>query len=348
MTPKERVIAALTRHEPDLVPHFEWILDPAVRKSMTGLDSELDFVEAFDLDAVAVAPDMRREAIDAEHHRDEWGIIRVSWGEYPNAVGHPVTGLRDLARLRVPDADVEYRFDAFREALRRFGGRRAVILRLRDVFSQPRDLMGFTAFLEAFYDAPDLVRELMRLSVGYSTRLARNARELGGEIIVVGDDIAGREGMLISPEMFRDFVLPPFRRLVRNFKDLGFLVIKHSDGDIMPVLDDFAESGIDCIDPVDPLAGMNLGMVKSRYGDRLAVKGNVDCVSTLVSGTPAQVRTAVRACLRAAGEGGGYILSSSNSIHAGVNPELYRAMLEARADFGRYPLDLDAHQEGGP
>ena len=89
MTAKGRVLAALRRQETDLVPHFEWILNPKVRHALTGLASELDFIEKMDLDGIAVGTDMRQEAIDSKHHRDEWGVIRVSWDEYPNAVGHP-------------------------------------------------------------------------------------------------------------------------------------------------------------------------------------------------------------------------------------------------------------------
>ncbi len=339
MTSKARVLAALRRREPDLVPHFEWILNPKVRLAMTGLESELDFIERMDIDAVAVSTDMRQEPVDSRHHKDEWGITRASWDEYPNPVGHPVATAEDLRRLTIPDPDAEYRFHSITAAMKRFGDERAVIVRLRDVFSQPRDLMGFSSFLAAFYTEPQLVRELMRISVDYNTRLARNARELGGEIIVVGDDIASSDGLLISPEMYREQVYPHFRELIGSFKDLGFLVIKHTDGDIMSVMDDLAASGIDCIDPIDPLGGMSLKVVKERYGDRLAIKGNVDCVKTLVSGTRAEVRNAVKACIRDAGPGGGYIISSSNSIHAGVDPALYRAFLEARREYGWYPLD---------
>jgi uroporphyrinogen decarboxylase len=345
MTPKERVRSALELEEPDIVPHFEWILNPDVRKAMTGLESEFDFIERFDIDGIAVNPDMRRDVVDSEHYKDEWGITRASWGEYPNAVAHPISGMRDLAELRIPDPDAEYRFDAIKTAMRRFGDERAVIIRLRDVFSQPRDLMGFSDFLAGFYTEPDLIQELMRISVDYNTRLAENARELGGQIVVVGDDIAGSDGLLISPEMYRQSVYPHFRRLVSNFKRLGYLVIKHTDGDIMSIMDDLVNSGIDCIDPIDPLGGMDIGTIKSRYGRRLAIKGNVDCVKTLVSGSIGDVRNAVKACIRAAGHGGGYILSSSNSIHAGVAPELYRAFLDARIEFGRYPLDDEALQE---
>jgi uroporphyrinogen decarboxylase len=276
MTPKARVLAALRRQEPDLVPHFEWILNPKVRYAMTGLTSELDFIEEMDIDGIAVGTDARQETVDSKHFKDEWGIVRVSWDEYPNPVGHPVATREDLEKLTIPDPDEEHRFDSIKAAMNRFGDERAVIIRLRDVFSQPRDLMGYSSFLAAFYTEPDLVQELMRISVDYNTRLAKNASDLGGDIIVVGDDIASSEGLLISPEMYRTQVYPHFKRLIRSFKDLGFLVIKHTDGNIMPILDMIVATGIDALNPMEPAAGMDIGLIKEVYGDRIALIGNID------------------------------------------------------------------------
>jgi uroporphyrinogen decarboxylase len=98
------------------------------------------------------------------------------------------------------------------------------------------------------------------------------------------------------------------------------------------------DAGTDGIDPIDPMGGMELAVVKTKYGDRVAIKGNVDQVTLLTEGTPEAVAERVRGCLAEAGLGGGYVCSSSNSIHSGVRPELYRAMVEAIHAFGRYPL----------
>ncbi len=341
MKPKERVIKTLQKKEPDRVPTFEWIISPSVIEKMTGQCDEIKFIELMDIDGMAVAPNMKKEIIDNRHYRDEWGIVRVSYEEYPMPVDYPVKNQEDLKKLRIPDPDADYRFDDIKRVVEAIGDTRAIIIRLRDVFSQPRDLMGFENFLIGFYIQPDVVERLMEISVDYSTRLARNIKELGGEIIVVGDDIADNGGLLISPEMYRKVVLPHFRKLVRNLKNLGFYVIKHTDGNIMEVVDDLVASGIDCLDPVDPLAGMDLAYMKQTYGNRICLKGNVDCVSTLVEKRPEDVIEEVKNCIRKAGEGGGYIISSSNSIHAGINPINYKTFLDAIKEYGTYPLDLE-------
>lgn len=335
------MIAALRREEPDRLPTLEWIISPKVIRAMTGQDSEIEFIRRMGLDAIAIGTNMKKEKVDDRHFRDEWGITRVSYDDYPNAVGHPVQDESDLKKITVPDPDADYRFDDIRDAMDELKGEKAVVIRLRDVFSQPRDLMGFENFLMGFYTQPDLVSRIMEMSVDYNSRLAENVKSIGGEIIVVGDDIADSKSLLISPELYREMVKPHFNRLIRKFKDLGLYVIKHTDGNIMDVIDDLIDSGIDCLDPIDPLAGMDIRAIKEKYGSRVCLKGNVDCVSTLVDKSPEAVIAETRQCILDASMGGGHIISSSNSIHAGINPVNYRVFLEAVEKFGHYPLELD-------
>ncbi len=72
--------------------------------------------------------------------------------------------------------------------------------------------------------------------------------------------------------------------------------------------------------------------------------GNVHCSHLLSFRTPDEVRQAVRECIAAPSPGGGHILSSSNSIHSGVKPENYVAMVEAVHEFGRYPISGQAQR----
>ena len=100
------------------------------------------------------------------------------------------------------------------------------------------------------------------------------------------------------------------------------------------------DSGIDCLDPLDPLGGMDLAEVKARYGQRIALKGNVDCAHLMSFGTPEEVAEATKEALRKGAPGGGYILSSSNSIHSAVKSGNYKAMLDTLCEYGRYPISL--------
>ena len=87
------------------------------------------------------------------------------------------------------------------------------------------------------------------------------------------------------------------------------------------------------------LAGMDIGEVKRKYGDRIAVVGNVDCTEILTKGTKYEIVEAVKETIAKASVGGGHIIASSNSIHPGISPENYYTMVEAAKEFGVYPLD---------
>jgi uroporphyrinogen decarboxylase len=108
----------------------------------------------------------------------------------------------------------------------------------------------------------------------------------------------------------------------------------------MPIIDIIMDSGIDCIDPIDPVAGMSLAHIKKTYGDRVSIKGNVDCANTLVYGSVEETIEETKNCIRTAAPGGGYILSSSNTIHASVKPENYLAMLDTLKKYGNYPIEV--------
>ena len=96
------------------------------------------------------------------------------------------------------------------------------------------------------------------------------------------------------------------------------------------------DAGPDAINPLEPVAGMDIRRVKEAYGDRVCLVGNIDCGELLSHGTRGQVDAAVCHCLAAASPGGGFILSSSNSIHSSVNPDNYLAMVEAGHAYGLY------------
>jgi uroporphyrinogen decarboxylase len=140
----------------------------------------------------------------------------------------------------------------------------------------------------------------------------------------------------MSPELVRQVLIPRLRKMVDVIHEEGALCIKHSDGNIYPILEDIANTGADGLNPIEPVAGMDLATTKRLVGDRMALVGNVDCAHLLPHGTVEQVRQTVRKCIADAAPGGGYLLSSSNSIHSSVNPRNLVAMVRATLEFGWY------------
>ncbi len=341
MTSRERIIATLEREEPDRLPNFEWKISRPMIEAFVPGGTEYDFIEAVGHDAVCCSPSYEKlEIIDDDTYVEEFHITRHLTGadRYPVSVGHPITDLNSFGEYEPPPLDSPVRFKKIDSVLKRFGGDKAVVVNLHDIFSFPRDLMGLDKYLMAFITDPELVRKIVKFSVDYNLELAQLVRKRGIDILGIGDDFADNRGPFVSPDMFREFLYPEFKRVVQGYKEMGFYVIKHSDGNLNPILDMLVDAGIDCLDPIDPLGGMDIGWIREKYGRQIARKGNIDCVKTLVEGPADRVRKEVIECIQEASPGGGHIISSSNSLHAGIDPALYRVMLETVEEYGSYPI----------
>ncbi len=355
MTGHERFMSALRREQPDRVPVWELIVNDPTLSAWGATDLE-SFVEAEDLDGVTIFEDLALRSPNADERIraglpadegedklvvDEWGII---WDYTDVAIPYPVSGpiltAADLKGYVPPDPDAPHRLVSLQSALERFEGQRAVVFLTHDGFEFPHYLRGGMDHLFFDYvDNPGLAHDLSEITLEYKIRLMKRAIEAGADAVVSGDDYAGREAPLMSPGHFRDFVLPYLKRSVQAAHEMGVPYIKHTDGNIWPIFDMLIEAGIDAIDPLEPIAGMDIGQVKTQYGDRVALIGNVDCTELLTNATEAQVEEAVKETISKAAPGGGYILASSNSIHPAVKPANYRAMADTAREWGTYPLD---------
>jgi uroporphyrinogen decarboxylase len=331
-------LTALKRETPDQIPTFEWFIDTQVGEALTGHRDPIDIVDALGVDGINIRPDYRRRQVEAGTFADEWGTVRKETGDcIPAILKSPVPDILQHRDYALPDVDAPGRFASLARAQERFGDTRALILNLRDGFSDMRDILGYENALMEIAAAPSCFRELLDRAVDYNLALARRARrEFGVEIVATTDDVATAHGLLMRPETYFGVIGPAFRRVMQGYKELGLKIIKHCDGNCSAVVDFWIEAGIDCLDPVDPEAGFDMADFKARYGDRICLKGNIDCKGALQYGTPHEVEAEVQRCIEKAGAGGGLILSSSNTIHRGVKPENYQAMLTALRQHGRY------------
>lgn len=338
MNSKERVLSVLERGMPDRVPHFEWMVDGRVRKALQPeARNTLEFYDMMGWDAVVVDTIYKKEKVGVKRWRSEWGfVIQETPEEHGIEVESPIKTLDDLECYTPPEPRKPERFTAIEEAIARYDDRKAVVVHLNDVFSLPRYLMGMQDLLMAIVTEPELVKGLVKLSVDHNLALAEEVAVRGVKIIYTGDDFAYNKGPLMSPKHFKESFYPGFKRVIQGFKDLGLYVIKHTDGNIWPIIDLIVDAGIDCLDPIDPQGGMDLAEVKAKYGDQIALKGNVDCAHLLSFGTVDEVVTATKEALEQGMPGGGFILSSSNSIHSAVKPENYAAMVNTVMEHGVY------------
>ena len=117
----------------------------------------------------------------------------------------------------------------------------------------------------------------------------------------------------------------------------GGYFIKHTDGNVWSILDDMVGAGIDAWHGIQPSIGMDLRLLKERYGDRLCFFGGVNC-ETLVAGTSDQARAEATYAIRHAAPGGGLVVTSGNVLQPGTRLENYLAARQAVHDAGRYPI----------
>lgn len=341
MNSLERVMTALRCEQPDRVPVWELIVNQPVIDALYGDITYHDFVER-ELDGVTLVEDQIKEPVGEDLERDEWGIVwEVPEFGIPYAVGHPLETWDDLAGYRAPDPEADHRLETLEVLVERFKGEKAIVFLGHDVYEFCAYLRGMDTLLMDYMLYPDKVKQLCRLIIDYKKRVMERALEMGADIGLTGDDYSHRQAPMMSPTHFEEFIQPYLAEIIEVTHQAGAPFVKHTDGNIWPIMDMMIDAGIDAIDPLEPIAGMDIGEVKQTYGDSLAVCGNVDCGELLSRGTPEQVVEAVKETIAKASPGGGHILASSNSIHPAVRPENYRAMLDAAAEFGEYPLDED-------
>lgn len=341
MTSEERVLKTLKREPVDRIPSFEWLTDKKVVEALCPGLSEEEFIYAMDLDAVCVELNYKTELVKADVYKDEWGQVKQYTAEaHPLPLYGPITDADDLKRYTPPNPHDGARYRSLESALERNKGKKAVILHLNDVLSVPSRLMTYEDFMCAMALEPEFISDLINMTVDIQLEMAAEAVKRGLKICYTGDDFAYTTGPLMSPQVFEELFYPPMKRVIGGYKELGLMVIKHTDGNILPIMDMILDSGIDCIDPIDPLAGMDLGYFKTHFGDRVAIKGNVDCAQLLSFGTVEETIEASKECIKVGGVGNGYIFSSSNSIHSSVKPENYKAMLDTLKKYGSYPIAL--------
>jgi uroporphyrinogen decarboxylase len=338
------VIAALERRQPDRVPFFECVIDERVMDALLpgcdyhqfnawiGLDIASQNRSSWSRDNV--------DMIDEEKglFRDKWGVIRAFGPEStPAPVEGPIKSPEDLKRYTPPDPNADDVLGQLPQIVARYQGKKAVTAICRDAFFNPAFLRGTGQYLMDMVDNPRLVQDLVDVALSYDIPAMQRMVAAGVDVVVFGDDYADKNSTLMSPKHFKQFILPGLKRCVDAAHEAGAYVLKHTDGNIMPVIDMIVGTGIDGLNPIEPQAGMDIGLIKERYGERIALVGNIDCGYILSQAPVEEVRQVTRQTIRIAAPGGGYCLSSSNSIHSSVKPENLMAMVQTLRQYGGYP-----------
>ena len=192
-------------------------------------------------------------------------------------------------------------------------------------------------FLKCYHLKPRLIKRYLKQRTRRAVIMVKVAADLGAELMFIGGDIAGNDGPMISPEKYREFLLPEMKAQADAMHRRGIFAFISSDGNLWPIIEDYLiESGVDGMMEIQVTAGMDLGRLKELYGNRICFTGSVDAQFTLVRGSVKEAERETRRAMDILSPGGGHILCSSNSIHPGVKPANFLAMLRTARRFGRY------------
>ncbi|MCX5913132.1 MAG: hypothetical protein NTV04_14525 [Deltaproteobacteria bacterium] len=235
----------------------------------------------------------------------------------------------------LPDPDHPARYEKVSEWIARFKSEYALFARIRMGSASLLESMGIEQFAYNVFDRPGFVKEVHRRFSEWTIRVLEHLNRMDFDFYWVNDDLADTKATFMSRAMYQEFFLP-YQKMVA--KAIQKPWVFHSDGNLMPILDDLLTLGMAGLHPIQQ-AAMDIGKVKSLYGKRVCLLGNIDLDYTLTRGTPEEVEREVRERIAVVGAGGGYIITSANSLPDYCKTENVWAMSKAIRKYGKYPLD---------
>ena len=354
LTHRERVLRALNHQATDRVPISmvgSYINAPAREqleiylRRERGMGSAEYLAAAVDLQAVGA----RYVGPPLPPGTDYWGVHRsaVSFGggDYDEIDHYPLADLAeisDLAAHRWPRADW-FDYTAIPEqiaACHAHGQYATWLYGSHNPFESSWYLFGFERIFQAMVENPELVHALLAQVTDVITAQLRGALEAADgqlDLVFTGDDIAGQQGLLLSLDMWEEFIKPCHQRLNAIVHGFGTKVIYHSDGAVTNAVPGLIDMGIDVLEALQfDAAGMDPQVLKSRHGEHLCFAGGVSVQKTLPFGSVADVRRETRMLLDTLGKGGGYLCGPSHAIQAGTPPENVLALFDTARDY--YPF----------
>ena len=367
MTHRERVMAALSHHEPDRVPidfggfpgatsinveayrrfkaYLGVVVDRELRianPAMFTAEVDKEILDLFGIDTLCGTPTVPfKDFAGPDTFQDKW---KVTWKKSDvhtySMVNGPFWGekgtLEALRRFEWPKPSELEDKNRWRG---RIGGLRektdrAILCRFpMGIVTLSQVLRGFEDWFMDLHLNPGFIEALLDRCTEVWIETAEMLLDVVKDTMDVafwGDDYGLQNGPMISPQMFRKYVTPRNRKMVEMIRRRSKAkVLLHSCGSIYPYLEDFVEMGLDGLNPIQVSAkDMDPVRIKSRIGNQIALWGSIG-MDDLVKGSPGQIRELVKRRIGELGEGGGFVLSATHNILSDVPPENLTAMLEA-------------------
>lgn len=316
MTAKENLLRAISYQQPDYVPR-------ANEGTMVGVAYEGNFRIDCWTDAWGT----------------RWETTRDDMVPFPK--GNPLPDLRRIDDYVVPDPHALLDADAsLPERIAQIPDRDAKLVfgqQTYFVFERAWALTGLDNFLAGFYEHPDELRELLRRIADYNSAVFEEYVGLGVDGVSFSEDLGTQRALMISPELFREFIKPEYARIFAPLKAAGKLINFHSCGCVQDIVEDLIEVGVDILNPVQARAN-DLPLMKRKADGRMALMGAIDTQHVLMLGTPDDVEAEAKRVLGVLAPGAGYIIGPDQGMP--FPPENIEALWRAAEKWGKYPLAL--------
>ena len=347
MTPRERWLALFHHQQPDRVPMDYWGTPEITRKLMghLGCTTRHRMLRKLHVDFVVhatptyVGPKLPRNT-------DVFGIryktIYYGNGKYREAIGHPLARYQSLDEIvrdytwPSPDWWDYQRLPAQIQGFEDYpirGGGSEPFLTYKELRGQEQALLDLITQPEIAHYCLDKLFDL-----AYKNTL-RILETLPGQVTMtyIAEDLGCQRGLMLSPTHIRTYLFPGMQRMIALTHQAGAYVFHHDDGNIIRILPDLINLGIDLLNPIQWRAdGMDRAMLKRQYGGQLVLHGGMDNQYTLPFGSLAEVRQEVLDNLHLLGESGGYILAPCHNLQSITPIENILAMYETGYKEGCY------------
>ena len=348
MTQRERALAALKHEVPDRIPaYIRNLMEPERHMAHLGVSTREELFERVGNTIVSFTPAylMGKEAPQHAGRYSPvlvstiWGVSEDTMGTYTDSMPRPLAHAETIAHVEAfhwPSGN-DWDFAGMREELMVEKTYARLSPSWMPVFSRLCELFGMEkAMVNLYTNRPVIEAALAHLDEFY-TDFYRNILETCGDqldIFGLGDDFAGNYGVLIQPELWRSLFKPLYAKWLGMAKAKGLLTFMHCCGNLMDVMPDLIDIGLDAWQTVQThLPGQSAEYIKKAFGRHLTFVGAIDTTNVLGVGTPDEVRQHVHTQIRALGRGGGYICAPDHTIMSEVPSENVRALYEACAEF---------------
>lgn len=349
-TPRERLTAALRREKPDKTPKALNFTKSAYKifVEKTGIEN---YREYFGIESREIMLNPTQKKADYLRYFKEplpsgtwidaeWGIGNVPGSQHHfTRYLHPLQDLKTIKELEeypFPDFTEKYRYEGISEKVKQMQSAGLFAIGgVYDVFEPAWYLRGMENLFEDFMANPDFANYLLDRITGMRCFMAEEFAKMGVDMILLGDDVGTQRGMLMHPDMWREWLKPQLKKIIDAGRKINknIFVYYHSDGNVEQIIPELIDVGVDVLNPVQPEC-MDPIKLKNLYGDKLSFWGTIGTQTTMPFGTTQDVMNEVRLRIETVGKGGGLVLAPTHVIEPDVPTENILAFFEAVEKYG--------------